>query len=99
MPDSMDTANPLPIRPTENTYRVTRKDREKDRQRHFDPLFRDSEQGKGSTKNGDGENEVQDTYEKNDDTEESPKVAPVNKEKDNEDSDELVPGHLVDFKA
>ena len=99
MPDSMDTANPLPIRPTENTYRVTRKDREKDRQRRFDPLFKDSEQGKGRKKNENDEGEVHDSYEKDDITDESPKAAPVKKEKSNVESDELVPGHRVDLKA
>ena len=103
MADSMDTSNPIPVKPSEASYRVMRKDREKERQRRFDPLFQGSEEesGKESTEKKDDQKKtkaLQDTFEKNGDHESSSKIEKVQSEDEKEES-LSDRGHLVDVKA
>ncbi len=103
MTDTMDTSNPVPVQPSGTSYRVMRKDREKERQRRFDPLFKDAE----DEENGDahpGRREAQkrkidleDTFE----SKNSNGVKKIEKPPKKDEDDEKTPdsGSLVDVKA
>jgi len=110
MTDSMDSSNPLQGQPSEGSYRVMRKDREKDRQRRFDPLFQELEDDENDSKDEkqrpEKKNEtkkakavpVKDTIEINGNGESTKKIEKSASDNSKDDTSSNA-GNLVDMKA
>ena len=104
----MESSNPVHGQPTEGSYRVMRKDREKDRQRRFDPLFQefenDEDDSKKEKQRPEKKNETQkaepvkDTIEINGNGTNTKKIEKSTSDKSKEESASNS-GNIVDMKA
>lgn len=99
MTESMEASNPLPLHPADGSYRVVRKDREQDRQKRFDSLFKDEGEEEREDERGDqpGIGAIEDVFVKNGVAEH--KKTNKNASDENTNGTPSDRGSIVDVKA